>query len=140
MESSHTHAESIQTVSSSSNWPASLVRAKIWSTVSAGVVSLLYVLTFIEKLTERLRNKTIGSGLGGGGTAGEEVHLGSTRAVGERDRASEGDEVTGGDTVLLDEGLLQLHDLVETNVGVERGLDVVEDHDGAVSTSTTVVI
>ena len=59
------------------------------------------------------------------------------RAVGERDRASEGDEVTGRDTVLLDEGLLQLHDLVETDVGVERGLDVVEDHDGAVSTSTT---
>ena len=39
--------------------------------------------------------------------------------------------------MLEGKGLLLAHDLVETDVGVERGLDVVEDHDGAVSTSTT---
>lgn len=67
-------------------------------------------------------------------TAEGEVHLGSTRAVAHSDCTSERDKITGCDIVLLDEGLLQLDDLVETDVGVERRLDGVEGHDGAVST------
>ena len=37
-------------------------------------------------------------------------------------------------------GLLEGNDLVETAVGVEAGFDVGEESDGAVSTSTTVMI
>lgn len=37
-----------------------------------------------------------------------------------------------------DERLLQLDDLVKTDVGVEGGLDVGEDRDGTIGTSATV--
>lgn len=36
-----------------------------------------------------------------------------------------------------DERLLELDDLVETDVGVEVGLDLGEDRDGAVGTTAT---
>ena len=69
--------------------------------------------------------------------ANEELHLGSTSAVADTDSASERNEVSRAHVVLGDEGLLDVDDLIETNVGVERGLDRVEQHDRAVSTSTT---
>lgn len=47
-------------------------------------------------------------------------------------------EISGSHVVELGEGLLDVDDLVETNVGVEIGLNGVEGHDGPVSTVTTV--
>ena len=85
--------------------------------------------------TERLGDETVRRSLGGRGTADEEVHLRSTRAVTEGDSTSEGNKVTRGNVVLGNEGLLELHDFVETDVRVEGSLNVVEDHDRAVSTS-----
>ena len=41
--------------------------------------------------------------------------------------------------MLLNEGALLVDDLVDTKVSVEVGLDVLEESDGAVSTSTSVV-
>ena len=55
-----------------------------------------------------------------------------TGAVAEGNGAGEGDEVARSDIVLGHEGLLQLDNLGEADVGVEVGLDFVEDHDGAV--------
>ena len=72
-----------------------------------------------------------------GSATGEEVHLRRTRAVTECDRARESDEVAGGDTMLGDERLLQVDNLIETNVWMERSLNCVEDNDRAVGTSTT---
>ena len=91
-------------------------------------------------LTEGLRDEAVGSGLGSRSAADEEVHLRSTRAVAERDGPCERDEVSWGNVVLRDERLLDLDDFVKANVRVEVGLDLVEDHDGAVSTSTAVKI
>lgn len=47
-------------------------------------------------------------------------------------------QVSGGDVVALDEGALLVDDLVDTEVGVEVGLDVLEDSNGTVSSSTSV--
>lgn len=70
-------------------------------------------------------------------TTEEELHLRSAGAVADSDGTSEGDKVARSDAMLLDEWLLQIHDLIETNVWVEVGLNVVEDHDGAVSAPAT---
>ena len=45
-------------------------------------------------------------------------------------------QVSVTDVVALDEGALLVDDLVDTVVGVEGGLDGLEDGNGAVSTST----
>ena len=68
--------------------------------------------------------------------ADEELHLRRTSTVADTDSASERNEVSRAHVVLGDEGLLDVDDLIETNVGVERGLDGVEQHDRAVSAST----
>lgn len=47
-------------------------------------------------------------------------------------------QVTGGHIVLGDERLLRVDNFIDAVVGVEVGLDGVENHDGAVGTSTTV--
>lgn len=46
-------------------------------------------------------------------------------------------QVTSGHVVLGHKWLLLANDLINTVVGVEGGLDVVEDHDGAVSTASS---
>ena len=46
-------------------------------------------------------------------------------------------QVGGGDVVPLDEGTLLVDDLIDTKVRVEVGLDVLEDGDGAIGTSTS---
>ena len=71
-------------------------------------------------------------------TTGEEVHLRSTRAVTESNSTCESNKVSRGDVMLGNEGLLELHDFVETDVSLERSLDRVEDHDRAVSTAAAV--
>ena len=48
-------------------------------------------------------------------------------------------QVTGGHVVLGDERLLSVDNLVNTKVGVEVRLNSVENHDGAVSTTATVI-
>ncbi len=47
-------------------------------------------------------------------------------------------QVSSGDIGALDEGALFVDDLVDTIVRVEVGLDILEEGDRAVSTSTTV--
>ena len=71
--------------------------------------------------------------------AGEELHLGCTGAVADSDGAGEGDEVSRVHAVLLHERLLNVDNLVEADVGVERGLDRVKEHDTAVRSATTAV-
>lgn len=68
--------------------------------------------------------------------ADPEEHLRRASTVADRDRAREGDEVRGVDVVLRNERLLQVHNLVKTNVRVERGLDGVKEDDRAVRTTT----
>lgn len=46
-------------------------------------------------------------------------------------------QVGNGDVVSGDDGLLKLDDLVGTKVGMEEGLDLVENNEGTVSSSTT---
>ena len=87
---------------------------------------------------ERLRDGQVGGGLGSVHTAKEDVELRSTGAVGDTDGAGELDEVGGGDVVTLDERPLLVDDLVDTEVGVEVGLDVLEEGDGTVGASTSV--
>lgn len=70
--------------------------------------------------------------------ANEELHLRSSCAVTESDGTGECDEITRSDTVPRDEGLLQLDDFVKTDVGVECGLDLVEDHNRPVRSTATV--
>lgn len=48
-------------------------------------------------------------------------------------RAMKYAQVSGRDVVLGLDGLLEVDDLVQTDVGVEGGLDVIEHHDGTVS-------
>lgn len=91
------------------------------------------------KLTKRLGDSPIGCSGGRSGTAEEEVETRSTRTVADTDRTSELHEISGGDVVLSDEGLLRVDDVVNAVVGVEVGLNVVEDDDGAVGTSSSVV-
>ena len=103
------------------------------------VVSTRPSSTSRRVLTERLRDKTIGGGLSGRSAAEEEVHLRSTRAVADTDGASKRDEVTRSDVVLCDERILELGDLVQTDVRVESSLDLVKDDDGTVGTSATTI-
>ena len=49
-------------------------------------------------------------------------------------------QVGGRDVVASNDRLLEGDNLVETTVGVEAGLDVGEDGNGAVSTSTTMML
>ena len=48
-------------------------------------------------------------------------------------------QVGGGDVVLLDEGTLLVDDLVDTEVGVEVGLNVREQDRRAISSSSTII-
>lgn len=48
-------------------------------------------------------------------------------------------QVAGGNVVLGDERLLLVDNFVDAVVSVEVGLDVIEDNDGAIGTSTTVI-
>lgn len=48
-------------------------------------------------------------------------------------------QITGGNVVAGNERLLLVHDLVDTDVGVEIGLDILENDNGAVSSSTSVI-
>ena len=70
--------------------------------------------------------------------ANEELHFGSTRAVAHSDGTSEGNKVAGRDTVLGDERLLQVDDLIGTEVSMEVGLDVREEERRAVSSLASV--
>ena len=87
---------------------------------------------------ERLRDGLVGRGLGGVGAANEDVQLGSTGAVRDTNGTSQLDEVGGGEVVPLDERPLLVDDLVDAVVGVEVGLDVLEDGNRSVSASTSV--
>ena len=87
---------------------------------------------------ERLRDGLVGRGLGRVGAADEDVQLGSTGAVRDTNGTSQLDEVGGGEVVPLDERPLLVDDLVDTVVGVEVGLDVLEDGNRSVSASTSV--
>ena len=105
--------------------------------------------------TERLRNEAIGGGLGRVLATDEGSELRRTLAVRGTDRTSELDAVilVGQKwTYLVPLGDLQVgvrevvaglerrlegDDLVETDVRVEARLDLREDRDGAVSTSST---
>ena len=46
-------------------------------------------------------------------------------------------QVTRGDVVPGNEGLLLIDNFVDTDVGVEVGLNVLEEDDGAISSSTS---
>ena len=48
-------------------------------------------------------------------------------------------QISGGDVVASNEWLLLVHDLIDTNVCVEVGLNVLEDDDRAIGSSSTVV-
>ena len=48
-------------------------------------------------------------------------------------------QVTRGDVVPGNEGLLLIDNFVDTDVGVEVGLDILENDNGAVSSSTSVI-
>ncbi len=87
---------------------------------------------------ERLGDGQVGGGLGGVRTAEEDVELRCTGAVRETDGTGQLDEVGGGDVVASDERGLLVDDLVTTEVGVEVGLDILEEGDGTVGTSTSV--
>ena len=54
------------------------------------------------------------------------------------DSERRGLQVSGGDVVALDEGALLVDDLVNTEVRMEVGLDVLEDGNRSVSASTSV--
>ena len=48
-------------------------------------------------------------------------------------------QITGGDVVASNEGFLRLHNFIDTQVGVERGLYVTEDDDGAIGASSPIL-
>ena len=74
--------------------------------------------------------------MGSYGAASKELHDGGTGAVADGDSTSESDEVTGSHVVPVEDGLLDGDSLIETNVGVEGGLNRGEGVDGAVSAAT----
>ena len=76
-----TYAIKNQTTSSSSKPPASLKRAKIWSTVSGSTCQLEKRQQGCFELTERLGNEEIGRGLSSIRAANEDGKRGSTRAI-----------------------------------------------------------
>ena len=48
-------------------------------------------------------------------------------------------QIAGGDVVAGNEGFLRLHNFIDTQVGVERGLYVTEDDDGAIGASSPIL-
>lgn len=105
--------------------------------------------------TERLGDEPVRSGLGRVRTAEEDVELGRTRAIRNTDRSREHDaaffasarlyverrgevrvQVGRRDVVPLYDGGLGVDNLVKPQARVEVGLDVREDRDRAVRTST----
>ena len=70
----------------------------------------------------------------------ESVQWGSTRAVRYSDGSRELNEVTSGHVAVLLERLDEGNDLIETLVRVELRLGIGELDDGAVSTSTAIVM
>ncbi|KAH9853596.1 hypothetical protein C2E23DRAFT_111845 [Lenzites betulinus] len=107
---------------------------------------------------ERLRDEQVRGRCDRAGAPEEVLEAGCARAVREPDRAGELDatdnatcqnptlrqmmraensQVASGHVVLRGERLLGVHDLINTVVRVERGLDGVEGHDRAVCTAAT---
>lgn len=70
-------------------------------------------------------------------TANEDRKTGSTGAVANTDGTSELNEVTNSHSTTCDKFLLLVNDFIDTVVRMEGGLDVFEDGDGTVSTSST---
>ena len=99
------------------------------SAVSVEHVSQILKPKIQVKRTERFGDGPIRSGLSSILTAQEEIELGSTGAVGDTDSTGELDEVGSGEVVALNERALLVDDLVDTKVGVEVRLDVLEEGD-----------
>ena len=89
-------------------------------------------------LTEWLGDETVGSSLSSIRTTNESVQRRSARTVRHGDGSGELDEVGCGHVAVLLEWANERDHLIETNIGVELCLDIREDHDGTICTSTAV--
>lgn len=65
----------------------------------------------------------------------EEVKARGTWAVADTDGTRELDEVSSSQVVLSDQRLLRIDNIIHSCVGVEVGLNVIKDHDRAISAS-----
>lgn len=112
------------------------VRGEEVDGVLCGEPSIGHTREDVVNVLLREGNSALLSGEGRVRAASQELEAGRTRAVGDSDSTRELDQVTSSDAELLKERLEVVDSIIDTVVSGVLELGVVEEHDGAVSSST----